>query len=34
MLLTKCEPADMASAPAAGRLDHMIRRHCLQSQER
>jgi hypothetical protein len=33
MLLTKCEPADMASAPAACRLDHMIGHHCLQSQE-
>jgi hypothetical protein len=32
MLLTKCELTDIASAPAARRLDHMIGRHCLQSQ--
>jgi hypothetical protein len=33
ILLTKCEPADMVSAPAADRLDHMIGRPCLRSQE-
>ena len=30
MLLTKCEPADIVSASAARRLDHMIRRHACE----
>lgn len=32
MLLTKCELTDHTSVPAARRLDHMIRRHCLRSR--
>ncbi len=31
MLLTKCEPADIVSASAARRLDHMIRRHAYEA---
>src|SRR3954466_15676935 len=32
ILLTKCEPTDIASAFAARRHDHMIGRQCLRSQ--
>jgi hypothetical protein len=33
ILLARCNPADIASAPADGRLDHMIGVHILRSLE-